>query len=175
MPCGLASLGGEPLRRLLHCWVVSACVWLSGAAFAQAADTGCRLQIITSYPESFYRPFVERFSSDYGRACVTNKNTIALMRHMREGRRPVADVVWTSSPVAFAALDADGLLDHRPRHGRGGPAFRRARERASCRTRWASPRARPAQPVMDLPACRTWFPVPLQNGSGPPPDHRATS
>lgn len=114
MPCGLASLGGEPLRRLLHCWVVSACVWLSGAAFAQAADAGCRLQIITSYPESFYRPFVERFSSDHGRACVTNKNTIALMRHMREGRRPVADVVWTSSPVAFAALDADGLLDHWP-------------------------------------------------------------
>lgn len=101
------------MRDFLYCLLLSALVWLTSATIGQTADTACRLQIITSFPESFYKPFLQRFSRDYGRACVTNKNTIALIRHMREMRHPIADVVWASSPVAFEALDADGLLDHR--------------------------------------------------------------
>lgn len=102
------------MRSLIIFWLLLLGVWVPTLSHAGTQDGRCDLQIITSYPESFYRPFLEFFSRDHPRICVTNKNTIALMRHVREGRRPIADVIWASSPVAFAALDAEGLLDHRP-------------------------------------------------------------
>lgn len=72
----------------------------------------CDLTILTSYPSSFYRPFVDLFIAQNGAMdiCVQNKNTIGLIAHLRENRRPVPDVVWASSPVAFELLDQHGAL-----------------------------------------------------------------
>ncbi|WP_234710636.1 ABC transporter substrate-binding protein [Sinorhizobium arboris] len=101
-----------------------AAVCLLAVERAHTAEERCRIQVLTSYPEEFYRPFVERFSADQGiSVCVTNKNTIALIRHVREKRRPEPDIVWASSPTAFRALDAAGLLARRPEMVRSASDF----------------------------------------------------
>jgi ABC-type Fe3+ transport system substrate-binding protein len=72
----------------------------------------CELSILTSYPSSFYKPFVDLFVRQTGTkdVCVQNKNTIGLISHVRENRRPVPDIVWASSPVAFELLDQQDAL-----------------------------------------------------------------
>jgi ABC-type Fe3+ transport system substrate-binding protein len=106
----------DVVRRPLLFRLAALCLAMLAAAPADAAGgDACGLHVLTSYPESFYAPFVEAFSAQSNaRVCVTNKNTIALIRHVRERRRPVADVIWASSPVAFSVLDTQGLLARRP-------------------------------------------------------------
>ncbi|AJD50278.1 ABC-type Fe3+ transport system, substrate-binding protein [Thalassospira xiamenensis M-5 = DSM 17429] len=74
--------------------------------------TACELSILTSYPSSFYKPFIDQFVKQSGTVdvCVQNKNTIGLIAHVRENRRPVPDIVWASSPVAFELLEQQGAL-----------------------------------------------------------------
>lgn len=86
-------------------FVLAACL----PATAQG-EAECRLTILTSYPESFYKPLIEGFEINGAGVCVTNKNTISLIAHLEEERRPVPDLVWASSPVAFWALREDRLL-----------------------------------------------------------------
>ncbi|EKF19164.1 ABC transporter substrate-binding protein [Nitratireductor pacificus] len=94
-------------------WLALSCT--AGAAQSSAGAEACRLQVLTSFPESFFHPFVELFSAaSNATVCVTNKNTISLLRHVQENRLPAPDVIWASSPVAFAVLDAEGMLVHRP-------------------------------------------------------------
>lgn len=75
-------------------------------------SVACDLSILTSYPSSFYEPFVRLFKERSGSSdiCIQNKNTIGLIAHIREKRRPVPDVVWASSPVAFELLNQAGGL-----------------------------------------------------------------
>ena len=83
------------------------------AVFATYGKAGaCELSILTSYPSSFYKPFIDLFVQKTGAedVCVQNKNTIGLISHVRENRRPVPDIVWASSPVAFELLDQQDAL-----------------------------------------------------------------
>ncbi len=80
-----------------------------------AVDPDCDLTILTSYPESFYAPFVDRFSASTNVAtCVINKNTISILDHMREKRQPEPDLIWSSSPIAFRMLQDAELLAQVP-------------------------------------------------------------
>lgn len=87
-----------------------ALISVSGTAAA------CEITILTSYPSSFYKPFIDLFVKQTGMSdvCVQNKNTIGLISHVRENRRPIPDIVWASSPVAFELLDQHGALAHFP-------------------------------------------------------------
>jgi len=96
---------------------VVAQIVVSMLAFATSGKAAaCDLTILTSYPSSFYKPFVDLFIMQNGATdiCVQNKNTIGLISHVRESRRPVPDVVWASSPVAFELLDQHGALARFP-------------------------------------------------------------
>lgn len=100
-----------PLLRVVVQIVASMLVFTtSGTAAA------CDLTILTSYPSSFYKPFVDLFAAQSGatEVCVQNKNTIGLIAHVRENRRPVPDIVWASSPVAFELLDQRDALARFP-------------------------------------------------------------
>lgn len=100
-----------PLLRVVVQIVASMLVF---ATWGKAA--ACDLSILTSYPSSFYKPFVDLFAAQSGATdiCVQNKNTIGLIAHVREKRRPVPDIVWASSPVAFELLDQQGALARFP-------------------------------------------------------------
>lgn len=103
--------------RRLAAALASALLAVPAPAGAQVADPsgGCALTILTSYPESFYAPFLGRFSQETGTAaCVINKNTISILDHMRETRQPAPDLIWSSSPIAFRMLDDEGLLARLP-------------------------------------------------------------
>lgn len=98
------------LRVVVQVIAVMLAISASGKAAA------CELTILTSYPSSFYKPFIDLFNEQRGitDVCVQNKNTIGLIAHMRESRRPVPDIVWASSPVAFELLDQQGALARFP-------------------------------------------------------------
>lgn len=104
-------LMSPPLLRVVVQIVASMLVF---ATWGKAA--ACDLSILTSYPSSFYKPFVDLFAAQSGATdiCVQNKNTIGLIAHVREKRRPVPDIVWASSPVAFELLDQQGALARFP-------------------------------------------------------------
>ncbi|MFB9886884.1 ABC transporter substrate-binding protein [Balneatrix alpica] len=86
----------------------------------------CQLTLLTSYPESFYAPLVARFRTSQPSApliCVLNKNSLALITHVQEQRRPYADLVWASSPVPFELLDQQGLLARLTKRVRSASQF----------------------------------------------------
>ncbi|MFV0421066.1 ABC transporter substrate-binding protein [Oleidesulfovibrio sp.] len=99
---------------VLSLWGLSFC-----AATAFAAQSPSRLQIITSFPPSFYEPFVQRFSELYPdiNVSILNKKTTSAIAELRRGNDRQFDVFWSSSPDAFEILKIAGVL-RRPPSGR---------------------------------------------------------
>ena len=85
-------------------WRALICVVWCLAAPA-AADP---LRILTSFPESFFRPFVEAFAEHAPEVDVQvqNKNTNSGLDEILRGNPRAFDIYWVSSPEAFAVLDA---------------------------------------------------------------------
>lgn len=78
-----------------------------------------RLQIFTSFPPSFYEPFVKRFEQLHPEIAVSimNKKTTSAVAELMRGNRRNFDVFWSSSPDAFEILKQGKLLK-RTEHGR---------------------------------------------------------
>ncbi len=71
-----------------------------------------RLHVLTSFPDAMTAPLVKAFSQRYPevQVIVLNRKTFTAVSYTRERYEPQADLFWASTPEAFEALKADGLL-----------------------------------------------------------------
>lgn len=93
------------------CVLAALCLW-APCGLAWAADGRANVLVITSYAQSFFEPFrlaFERKEPGY-RLRVVNRNSAAALMQVTRGQFRDADVFWASSPDAFEALKAQGLL-----------------------------------------------------------------
>lgn len=90
-------------------------VFLAVLAFGWPAigmAEGRRVQIITSFPPSFFEPFRSAFRSRYPDIAVeiVQRKTTAAVIDIRTKKRPEADLFWASAPDAFELLKRANLL-----------------------------------------------------------------
>lgn len=73
---------------------------------------GRRVQIITSFPPSFFEPFRNAFRSKHPDILVevVQRKTTAAVVDIRTQKRPEADLFWASAPDAFELLKRANLL-----------------------------------------------------------------
>ena len=73
---------------------------------------GRRVQLITSFPPSFFEPFRNAFRSRHPDIVVEviQRKTTAAVVDIQSGKRPDADLFWASAPDAFELLKRDRLL-----------------------------------------------------------------
>jgi phosphoglycerate transport regulatory protein PgtC len=95
-------------RRCVLAAVAAAVV--VGAAYAQGLED--RLVIVTSFPKDLTGPFQQAFQKKYPgtKVEVQNRNTNAAVTFIRETKSSPPDIMWASSPDAFAVLKNDNLL-----------------------------------------------------------------
>lgn len=83
------------------------------------------LHILTSFPESMTKPFVDTFRhrNPAVDVVILNRKTSAALSYIRESAAPGADLFWASSLDAFAILKAEGrLLPFNAETATDGPA-----------------------------------------------------
>lgn len=85
---------------------------MPGFSPASAADSRATIQIVTSFPPSFYEPFRRAFEQrEPGyRLRIINRKTATAMMQVSHGQFTEADVFWASSPDAFEVLKSEGRL-----------------------------------------------------------------
>lgn len=73
---------------------------------------GRRVQIITSFPPSFFEPFRSAFRNRHPDIAVevVQRKTTAAVVDIRTQKRPEADLFWASAPDAFELLKRANLL-----------------------------------------------------------------
>ncbi len=73
---------------------------------------GRRVQIITSFPPSFFEPFRSAFRKNHPDIAVevVQRKTTAAVIDIRAQKRPEADLFWASAPDAFELLKRANLL-----------------------------------------------------------------
>lgn len=73
------------------------------------------LRVLTSLPDYFTKPFVDKFSKEYPAISVTvlNKNTAASVEEILLDNPRGFDLFWSSSPEAFSLLAKFGRLRQR--------------------------------------------------------------
>ncbi len=73
---------------------------------------GRRVQIITSFPPSFFEPFRSAFRKRHPEIAVevVQRKTTAAVIDIRTRKRPEADLFWASAPDAFELLKQANLL-----------------------------------------------------------------
>ena len=83
---------------------------VAGAVHAQGIEE--RLVIVTSFPKDLTGPFAQAFQKKYPgtKVEVQNRNTNAAVTFIRETKSNPPDIMWASSPDAFAVLKNDNLL-----------------------------------------------------------------
>jgi ABC-type Fe3+ transport system substrate-binding protein len=79
---------------------------------ASGMAEGRRVQIITSFPPSFFEPFRSAFRDRHPDIAVeiVQRKTTAAVVDIRARKRPDADLFWASAPDAFELLKRAGLL-----------------------------------------------------------------
>lgn len=109
------------VRYFYWCALCTVVTVLFCGTFADKANAveQSRLQIFTSFPPSFYEPFVKRFEVLHPEIAVSimNKKTTSAVAELMRGNRRNFDVFWSSSPDAFELLKQGKLLK-RTTHGR---------------------------------------------------------
>jgi ABC-type Fe3+ transport system substrate-binding protein len=94
-----------------RCLLAAAAVAIvAGAVHAQGIED--RLIIITSFSKDVTEPYARAFQKKYPgtKVEVQNRNTNAAVTFIRETKSSPPDIMWASSPDAFAVLKADKLL-----------------------------------------------------------------
>lgn len=73
---------------------------------------GRRVQLITSFPPSFFEPFRNAFRNRHPDIAVevVQRKTTAALADIHARKRPDADLFWASAPDAFELLKRAGLL-----------------------------------------------------------------
>lgn len=79
---------------------------------ASGMAEGRRVQIITSFPPSFFEPFRNAFRKKHPDIAVevVQRKTTAAVIDIRAQKRPEADLFWASAPDAFELLKRANLL-----------------------------------------------------------------
>ncbi|MBC8158922.1 MAG: extracellular solute-binding protein [Alphaproteobacteria bacterium] len=100
-------------NRHKHFWAAIICVAALFSGFpAFGADTGKRLFIITSFPETLFKRFTLAFEQIHPgvRVKVLNKKTSAAISYVQDQVAKRPDVFWASAPDAFEVLkESDDL------------------------------------------------------------------
>ena len=94
-----------------RCLLAAAAVAIvAGAVHAQGIED--RLVIITSFSKDVTEPYARAFQKKYPgtKVEVQNRNTNAAVTFIRETKSSPPDIMWASSPDAFAVLKNDKLL-----------------------------------------------------------------
>ncbi|MGH6768209.1 MAG: ABC transporter substrate-binding protein [Xanthobacteraceae bacterium] len=100
----------KPFSISRRCLLAAAVVLAAQAAHSQAIED--RLVIVTSFPKDLTGPFAKAFQKKYPgtKVEVQNRNTNAAVTFIRETKSSPPDIMWASSPDAFAVLKNDKLL-----------------------------------------------------------------
>lgn len=106
-------------RRALSLWLtLSVFGWLA-AGPAEAR----RVQVITSFPPSFFEPFRTAFRARHPDIAVeiVQRKTTAAVADIHAGKRHDTDLFWASAPDAFELLKQGGLLARLQPRATGAP------------------------------------------------------
>lgn len=108
------------MGRYVAClWLVLQIVGLLTASPAEAR----RVQIITSFPPSFFEPFRAAFRARHPDIAVeiVQRKTTAAIADIHARKRLEADLLWASAPDAFELLKQRGLLARLQPRATGAP------------------------------------------------------
>jgi phosphoglycerate transport regulatory protein PgtC len=99
-------------------WIVLALLVHLGTLFSSPSvaqnpePSPQNIVVLTSFPESFYSPIEQAFSTQYPEHPIhfINKKTPALMAHLVQQRSPQPDLIWLRSSDAMAQLEQQGFI-----------------------------------------------------------------
>lgn len=102
------------------------CLWLALSAFgwlAAGPAQARRVQVVTSFPPSFFEPFRVAFRARHPDIAVeiVQRKTTAALADIHAQKRPEADLFWASAPDAFELLKQAGLLAPLQARATGAP------------------------------------------------------
>ncbi|MCV9936937.1 extracellular solute-binding protein [Boseaceae bacterium BT-24-1] len=106
-------------RRALCLWLALLTLGWQSAGQAQTR----RVQIVTSFPPSFFEPFRSAFRIRHPDILVeiVQRKTTAAVADIHAGKRPDTDLLWASAPDAFELLKQAGLLAQLQPRATGAP------------------------------------------------------
>ncbi|MBA4223754.1 extracellular solute-binding protein [Bosea sp. (in: a-proteobacteria)] len=106
-------------RRALCLWLVILIFGWQSAGQAQTRS----VQIVTSFPPSFFEPFRTAFRARYPDILVevVQRKTTAAVADIHAGKRHDTDLLWASAPDAFELLKQAGLLAQLQPRATGAP------------------------------------------------------
>lgn len=92
-------------------WVIINSV-IATLLFSLSSHAQSKLNVLTSFPPSFYQTFEKAFENKYPHIDVhfRNKKTTSGIKYLKRQSNHKMDVFWASAPDAFAILKASDLL-----------------------------------------------------------------